>query len=136
MGFNQNTASSGDNCLAGEPTAGLWFGKLEDLWRFGKPAGWGGPWWKQRVPADDPSDPYLMTGFDKKALHLSHEGRAKAKFTVEADFLGDGTWKVYDDFTVAAGGYVHHEFPSGYSAHWVRFRVDRPCVATAYLTYT
>jgi hypothetical protein len=57
-------------------------------------------------------------------------------FTVEVDFLGDGTWKVYDTFAVGARGYVHHEFPPGYSAHWVRVTADKGCVATAYFTYT
>ena len=136
LGFNQNTSAGGDNCLAGEPNAGLWFGKYEDLWQFGKPSGWGGPWWKQTVRGGDASDPYLMTGFDKKVMHLANESKEKVEFAVEVDFLGDGSWKVYDTFNVSARGYVHHEFPSGYSAHWVRVRADRDCVATAYFTYT
>ena len=28
-----------------------------------------------------------------------------------------------------------HVFPEGFSAHWVRTRVNRACVATAQLTY-
>jgi hypothetical protein len=126
-----------DNILhAGEPQANLWFGKTDDLWQFGKPAGWGGPWWDQPVLANEPSDPYLMTGFDQKALHLCHTADEDIQFKVEVDFLGTQDWRNYSVITVPANGYTHHEFPAGFSAHWVRFTADKDCRATAYLHYT
>jgi hypothetical protein len=136
LGADNASPSSGKNVLSGEPQSGLWFGKTDDLWRFGKPAGWGGPWWKAQVNADTPSDPYLMTGFDNKTLHLAAEADEETTFALEVDFLGDGSWKTYGRFPVAPGGYVHHEFPAGYSAHWARVTADRDCTATAYFTYT
>ncbi len=120
----------------GQPQSGLWFGNIDDLWQMGKPSGWGGPWWKSPVEAAQTSDPFLMTGFDKKVLHLAHDGNETVKFQVDVDFLGDGTWKRYQDFDVRSDhGYAHHEFPDGFSAHWVRVTVDKACVATAYFMY-
>ena len=136
LGSDNASPHGGANHLAGEPQSNLWFGKTDDLWRFGKPAGWGGPWWDAEVEAGAPSDPYLMTGFDKKVLHLQHRSDDKVRFTVEVDFLGDGDWAVYDRIKVPPGRYVHHEFPDGYSAHWVRVTADTSCTATAYFTYT
>jgi hypothetical protein len=136
LGADNASPAGGDNQLAGEPQSGLWFGKTDDLWRFGRPQGWGGPWWKEPVRAGEPSDPYLMTGYDQKVIHLVHGADGTVRFTLEADFLGDGSWETYDTFEVAAGEYAHHEFPPGYSAHWLRVTVDRDCRATAYLTYT
>ena len=136
LGSDNASPHGGANHLAGEPQSGLWFGKTDDLWSFGKPSGWGGVWWEDEVEAGQVSDPYLMTGFDKKVLHLAHEDDKDVTFTVEVDFLGTGKWKTYDSFTVSAKGYVHHEFPSGFSAHWVRFTSDADCTATVYLTYT
>jgi len=134
---SDNASSAQGRCpAAGEPQSGLWFGKTDDLWQFGKPAGWGGPWWKQAVKAGEPSDPYLMTGFNKKVIHLSHESADAVEFEVEIDFLGCGEWKTYGKFAVPARGYAHHEFPSGFSAHWLRVKADKSCVATAYLHYT
>jgi len=124
-----------DNAV-GQPQSGLWFGNIDDLWSMGKPAGWGGPWWGTEVQADTPSDPYLMTGFDKKVLHIVHKADEPVTFTVEVDFLGDSTWVVYADEVVPAGGYAHYEFPDGFSAHWVRLRCNKPCVATAHFVYT
>ena len=136
LGPDNASPAHGTNHLAGEPQSGLWFGKTDDLWQFGKPSGWGGPWWEDPVKKGAPSDPYLMTGFDKKVLHLTHNANQAVSFQVEVDFLGNQTWRTYDIFRVPANGYVHHEFPTGYSAHWVRVTPDTDCTATAYFTYT
>jgi hypothetical protein len=136
MAADNASPANGSNHLAGEPQSGLWFGKTDDLWQYGKPSGWGGPWWEEPVKAGQPSDPYLMTGFDQKCLHLTHEADAPVTFRVEIDFLGTQSWRTYAEIVVPAKGYSHHEFPQGFSAHWVRVTADQDCTATAYLTYT
>jgi hypothetical protein len=136
MGPDNASPAHGANHTAGEPQSALWFGKTDDLWQYGKPSGWGGPWWEAEVEAGAPSDPYLMTGFDKKVLHLSHEADGTVTFTVEVDFLGKGAWKKYGEIAVEAKGYAHHEFPDAFSAHWVRLTADRACRATGYFLYT
>jgi hypothetical protein len=125
----------GGNLFAGQPQSNLVFLKTDDLWRFGKPKGFGGVWREEEVKADDPSDPFLMTGFDKKCLHLAHNAERAVEFTVEVDFIGNGTWKTYETITVPPKGYVHHAFPAGFGAHWVRVTADAACTATAWLTY-
>jgi len=93
-------------CLAGaKPDAhyfagsdgrvGLWFGATDDLWKLGKPHGTGGPWLDTAVQADEPSGPYLMAGYDHKTISLSHQSEQPVRFTLEVDFLGDGTWHTY-----------------------------------------
>lgn len=120
----------------GQPQSGLWFGNIDDLWRMGKPAGWGGPWWNTPVKAATVSDPFLMTGFDKKVVHITHDARTPVTFALEVDFLGDGSWRPYKSFVVnPEENYVHYEFPDGFSAHWVRVKVDKDCVATVYFAY-
>ena len=124
-----------DNAV-GQPQSGLWFGNIDDLWQMGKPAGWGGPWWESPVEAGTTSDPFLMTGFDKKVVHLTHDADRTVGFTIEVDFLGNGTWKTYKTIKVPArGGYAHHEFPDGFSAHWVRVTIDTDCKTTVYFMY-
>jgi hypothetical protein len=123
-----------DNAV-GQPQSGLWFGNIDDLARWGKPQGWGAVWWDEPVEAGAYSDPFLMTGFDKKVLHLAHTADREVVFTVEVDFLGSGAWKTYKEFAVPANGYVHHEFPDGFGAHWVRVRAGAACQATASLMY-
>lgn len=113
----------------------LWLGGVDDLWQLGKPRGQGGPWLKAQVKPDQPSDPYLMTGFDKKTIELSHDAASEVSFTIEVDFLAKGVWRTYQTFKVPPGQTVRHEFPSGYSAHWLRVLADKSCTATAWLVY-
>lgn len=128
-------ASDQTDRAVGQPQSGLWFGNIDDLWKMGKPTGWGGPWWNDDVKADAPSDPFLMTGFDKKTLHLSHDSDEAVNFKVEVDFLGDGSWKTFATQSVAPKGYNPLVFPDGFSAHWVRVTADKACKATAYFMY-
>jgi hypothetical protein len=134
LGGNQVTPNRDMELHQGQPQAGFWFGKTDDLWSFGKPKGWGGVWWNTDVTAGQPSDPFLMTGFDQKVLHLTSE--APASFRVEVDFLGWGEWQTYTRLAVPASGYRHHEFPVGFSAHWVRLVPEADARATAYFHYT
>jgi hypothetical protein len=114
---------------------GLWFGNVDDLWRFGAPSGVGGPWKNSPVTAGVASDPYLMFGYERKELELSHSNAAPVTFTVEVDFAANNTWHRYGQFTVPPGETLRHVFPDGYSAHWVRVKSDTTTTATAQFTY-
>jgi hypothetical protein len=136
MGADNASPSHGQSPTTAEPQSGLWFGKTDDLWRFGKPRGWGGPWWEEKVRAGEPSDPYLMTGFEHKCVHVSHDAGREVAFHVEVDFQGHGAFHRYTTLTAPAAGYAQHTFPTGFSAHWVRLVADADCVATAQFHYT
>jgi hypothetical protein len=127
---------NGANPYTGQPQSGLWVGATDDLWDWGKPQGWGGPWKDDAVTAREPSDPYLLTGFDEKVLHLSHRSDREVRFRVEVDFRGDHTWERYATVAVGPDGYEYHAFPDGFSAHWVRLVPDVDCTATAEFHYT
>jgi hypothetical protein len=88
IGADNASHESGGNVQCAEPQSGLWFGRTDDLWKLGAPKGWGGPWWEDAIEAGAASDPFLMTGFDKKVLHLSHDAGHSVSFDVEVDFLG------------------------------------------------
>jgi hypothetical protein len=115
--------------------AAVWAGAVDDLWKLGKPRGQGGPWKGTQVDASQPSDPYLMTGYDRKSIRLSHEADGPVNVTIQVDINGDGVWVPYQTFPVAARQKVDHEFPEGFGAYWLRTIVDRPCRATAQLVY-
>ncbi|NJL70291.1 MAG: hypothetical protein HC888_01175 [Candidatus Competibacteraceae bacterium] len=137
IGADNASADSGGNLHCAEPHSGLWFGRTDDLWNLGKPTGWGGPWWKDAVEAGVPSDPFLMTGFDQKCLHLQAcDGARGAGFAVEVDFCGDAQWVPYGEFTTGEGGYVFHTFPVGFSAHWIRIVPRQSGFVTAQFHYT
>jgi hypothetical protein len=114
---------------------GLWLGNVEDLWKLGPPRGEGGPWKDATVTAGAASDPYLMTGYDRKAVQLSHDRPGDVKFAIEVDFIASGYFHAYDTITVPAGKTITHAFPAGFAAHWVRVKADADCKATAWFVY-
>lgn len=132
LGGNQTTPNNDNNALGGQPQAGIWFGKTDDLWSWGKPAGWGGVWRKTTVKAGESSDPFLMTGFGHKALHLQME--PSGQVDIEVDFLGHGDWVKLE--TVTVSGYKPYVFPSGFSAHWVRLTARQTGSVTAEFHYS
>lgn len=120
----------------GQPQSNLWFGNIDELWQMGKPTGWGAPWWEKDVKPNEPSDPFLMTGFDKKVVHITQDSDHEVEFKIEIDFKGTGDWHTYQTLKVPAKGYLHHEFPTGFSAHWVRITVNKGCKTTVYFVYS
>lgn len=132
-GVRSDAASDGH--VFGDGQAKLWFGAVDDLWKLGKPRGAGGPWHKTAVRANEPSDPYLMTNYDRKSLTLSHDATEAVDFTVEVDFLGNGFWRQYAQLTVKPGETLRHEFPEGFAAHWVRLTSGRDATASATFVY-
>jgi hypothetical protein len=115
--------------------AAVWVGAIDDLWSFGKPVGVGGPWKDTAVQAGAPSDPYLLTGYDRKTLTLSHTSAMPVRLRVEVDLTGTGLWVAYDTFTVPAGRPLEHTFPAAYQAYWLRVVAESATTATVWLTY-
>ncbi len=119
----------------GQPQSGLLFQNIDDLWNYGKPAGWGAVWQNEIIEANVYSDPFLMTGFDKKTVHLKNNGEDEVEFSIEVDFLGNEEWSTFKTIEVKGGEYSYYIFPDGYSAHWVRLKINRKSDVTAQFIY-
>jgi len=115
--------------------AAVWLGSVDELWNLGKPTGVGGPWKETAVAAEEPSDPYLMTGYDRKTLEVSHRADRTVRIRVEVDVAGNGRWMRYAELEVPPGRKVTHAFPDGFQAYWLRTSADSAVTATAWLTY-
>ena len=110
----------------------LWVGVADDLWRFGKPVGVGGPWKDTPVRAGEPSDPYLMTGFDRKAVTVSAD--RSVGITLEIDLTGTGVWTPLRTFDVKPGTSVSTDL-GDVRAYWVRAVADGSCTASVQFVY-
>ena len=108
--------------------ARLWIGVADDLWKFGKATGVGGPWKESEVKQGVPSDPYVMTGFDEKFLSVSSD--KGANITIELDITGTGTWIPFR--TLKSADRLNL---SNIRAYWLRAVADRDCKATVQLEY-
>ncbi|MBD3588510.1 hypothetical protein [Bacteroides sp. GM023] len=115
-------------------TAGLWFGSIDDLWKLGKPVGTGGPWKHTSVSKDVLSDPYLMTGYDKKTLILRADKDVTVTLWVNISHYLEQKL-AYKEFNLKADEEVKYVFPEGFSAHWAYLSADNDCVATGQFIY-
>uniref|UniRef100_A0A0B7B8Z5 Olfactomedin-like domain-containing protein n=1 Tax=Arion vulgaris TaxID=1028688 RepID=A0A0B7B8Z5_9EUPU len=148
LGGNQVSSIFDNNVVTGQAQSGLWFGKTDDLWSFGKPQGWGAVWRADNLANGSISDPYLMTGFDKKVMHIIlHDNTPGATVTLEVDVTGTAGHRVNENwlrlysYTLSPSTpYTYYIFQEGYSVHWVRTRVEcignPSCTVTAYFHYT
>ncbi|BDS06840.1 hypothetical protein NT6N_18800 [Oceaniferula spumae] len=111
----------------------LWAGTIDDIWKLGKPRGKGGPWFGTSVKSGQASDPYLMTGYDKKTLQL--RSNKNSKVTAQIDITGTGHWVDYKTFELETNHLIGHEFPQAFQAYWIRFVSDQDATVTAQLIY-
>lgn len=117
------------NPLAGQPQSNLWFGSVDELKSWGPASAYGGPWVGDEVQAGVASEPFLISGFDRRCLHLS-VGRAvkneTAKYGLRATdqqpihFLPDAL-ALLPRVTVDRGDW--HKPAPGYS-----FTIDKPAI--------
>ncbi len=115
--------------------AALWAGAIDDLWKLGKPRGVGGPWKNTKVKAEQPSDPYLIWGYDKRTLTLSLDDAQAVNLKVELDLTGTGLWVTYKEAKLKAGAQLSIEFEPAVQARWLRVTADGACTARAQLKY-
>lgn len=128
-------ASRMQNPIVGQPQSNLWFGTFEELPSFGPRAGWGGVWVKDNIRASEPSDPFLISGFDQRTLHLHNHSDVSVVFTLETDLDGTGNWEELKSLTVSPGGYFGEVLPVSTPGEWIRLKTDKDCIASAYFHY-
>ncbi len=134
-GVADDAAASEHIVRSDDGRCALWVGAVDDLWKFGKPRGTGGPWKNSAVKADIPSDPYLMTGYDRKSVTLAHDAGKTVNIRIEVDVTGNGDWSTYRTFAVEPGKATEHAFLPAFSAYWVRIVADADATATAQFVY-
>jgi hypothetical protein len=121
--------------LSDDGRAAVWAGVIDDLWKLGKPSGYGGPWLKTEIDSGQVSDPFLIGFYDDRRLIISHESERPVTFDIETDPVGNGPWMLYQRVTIGAGKEYRHRFPDYFQSRWIRFRSDRHTRATAWLVY-
>jgi hypothetical protein len=93
---------------------------LSDLEKWGPAAGFGGPWNTDALTANQPSEPFLVNGFTRRALHLKQSGGSALDVQLQYDPAGDGAWLSHTNLTIPADGYTWYSLPASLNAIWVR----------------
>jgi hypothetical protein len=110
----------------GQSQSNLWFTSLDTPDKLGPAIGRGSVWVDEPVKAGDASDPFLLSGFAKRAVLLQHDGSAATTFTLEIDAQGDGQWKTWREVALKADEATQWvEIPATVSGSWIRAKTDR-----------
>ena len=113
-----NRRKAKGHLAAPQSQSNLWFIEPEMLDQIGPVIGRGAVWLNDKVQANEPSDPFLISGFQKRALHLVTD--QKAKLIIEIDTKGNGKWAEFEE--VEIDGYAWYRFDPDLNATWVRLR--------------
>jgi hypothetical protein len=132
-GIDQETSGNRHIIRSADGKAALWAGVIDDVWKLGKPRGKGGPWKNTAVKKGEVSDPYLMTGYDRKSMTLQSD--VTTTILVEVDISGYGDWVLLCNKKLQAGKELAVPFDAGFSAYWIRCTSTADAQVTAQLTY-
>lgn len=132
-GIDQETTTNRHIIRSEDGKAALWAGVIDDVWKLGKPHGEGGPWKNTHVKKGAVSDPYLMTGYDRKSMTLRSD--VATTILVEVDISGYGDWVTFQSIALEPGKAIEHKFDDAFSAYWIRFTSLQDAQVTAQLSY-
>lgn len=122
---------------APQSQSNLWFLEPGQLDRLGPVIGRGAVWLDDDVAAATPSEPFLFSGFDRRALHLAHQTDTEVNVTLEVDERGTGAWQKLRDIALAARGSQWIDLSTAPAAAWIRLTSRQPLKqATAWFTYS
>lgn len=115
----------GDLAGPGQSQSNLWFLAPGQLDSFGPALGRGAVWLNESVPANTPSEPFLVSGFKHRSLSLrmmdAADGRL-GELTLEVDVNGSGEWTEWKRLPVSPR--VQWVDLSDLKATWLRIRSD------------
>ncbi|MCG8523299.1 MAG: hypothetical protein MI744_13945, partial [Pseudomonadales bacterium] len=87
------------------------------------------------VKSGVPSDPYLISHYDKKYLEISHDSTEPVQFRIEVEPIGHDPWMLYKHINLNPGETFKHHFSESFQARWIRFIANKDCIATTFLKY-
>ena len=120
----------------GQSNSNLWFtsfGKPDEL---GTSTANGAVWMGEDVKANQPSEPFLFSGWDYRSVWIKNEGADEVTFIFEADAKGNNRWAAVQNITVNAGASVFYSFSAAESGEWVRVVADKDTRATVSFNYS
>lgn len=129
-----NKRKAKGHIAAPQSQSNLWFVKPDQLDHFGPPIGRGSVWENESVKANQPSDPYLFSGYDLCGLHITHHAQETVTFSLEVDQKGDGNWTPLKQISVPAKSYTFTTFTPQETGTWIRITCNKnlPKVTAAF----
>lgn len=119
----------------GQSSSNLWFTSFDLPDQLGPNTAEGAVWLKELVKGGEPSEPFLFSGWTKRAAWIKNEGKQPTNITFEVDIEGNGSFKPLRSVMVKAGTSVEVEFSGSDNGEWIRAVTDLPTMVTLHFYY-
>nr|MBI1228848.1 hypothetical protein [Cytophagales bacterium] len=134
--FLNKRSAKGDIGGPGQSNSNLWFTDVNLPDNLGPATANGSIWLSEMVPANEPSEPMLFTGWTHTSMWLKNEGDQSVTFHLEVDKTGSGDWESFESTTLGAGKATVMTWSDENKGEWVRVKVDKETTATVHLSFT
>ncbi len=134
--FGNQRVQKGSIEGAGQSNSNLWFTSFEKLDQLGTNTAEGLVWLKEKIKAEEYSEPFLFVGWPKRSAWIQNSGDKSVTFVLEVDKTGNKNWKELKRLTIKAGESVNVEFNEKESGEWIRVKTDLPTTATVSFNYS
>lgn len=134
--FLNKRKAKGNIQSPGQSNSNLWFTSYTKPDELGPATVKGAVWSKEKVNANEYSEPFLFAGWSKRVSWIKNEGEVPVTFTYETDKAGNNNWDVLQTISVEPGKSVCITFPANEKGEWIRVKTDKNTIATASFSYT
>lgn len=119
----------------GQSNSNLWFTDIDTPDMLGPTFAEGAIWVNENIKANEPSEPFLFGGWNKKCAWVKNSGKNNVVLTFEVDKYGKGNWTELKKVDVQAGKSLFVPFGDKDLGEWVRVKSDNPTIATVCFSY-
>ena len=120
----------------GQSNSNLWFTSIQTPDELGSNTAQGAVWLRENIRANEPSEPFLFSGWAKRVAWLHNAGSDDLTFTFEVDKQGTGRWQQLRAVKVKAGETALVSFLARETGEWIRVKTDKNTLATVNFNYT
>lgn len=120
----------------GQSNSNLWFTSFDKPDQLGPATAFGSVWLRESVKANQASEPYLFSGWDKRCAWIKNTGEQSVTFTFEIDKQGNNQWTSLKKVLVAPNASAYVEFAPEETGTWVRVVTNKNTSASVSFAYT
>ncbi|UZR96654.1 hypothetical protein [Chondrinema litorale] len=120
----------------GQSNSNLWFTSLNKPDNLGANTAEGALYIDEEIRKDEPSDPFLFSGWDQRMVWIQNKGNQDVNFTFEVDKSGNGNWEEFKTVKLGAEESNNIQFNPNEIGEWVRVKVDKNTQGTIHFSYT
>ncbi len=134
--FLNKRKQKGDIEGPGQSNSNLWFTTFEKPDGLGPNTASGSVWLNEEISANEPSEPFLFAGWEKRCAWIQNDGETAVDFIFETDKTGNGNWDKLETVEIESGEAKLISFTNDETGEWIRVVTNKKTRATVSFNYS